>query len=1249
MFRRADSAGALTGVGFDGLAKITVRHPWIVIALWLVGAAALVYLVPSLAVVAERNPPGFLPADSVVMNASDDMQAAFQETGGGNVAIVVLSDDNGLDAEDEATYRTLVERLRADTADVLATQDFVAIPEIRDVMTGTDGKAWQLPVSAVGEIGSAEGQAAYRNIVDVVDEVTADSSLQARVIGPAATFDDVIKIGEQDQHIIEAATILIVLTILLIVYRNVVAMLLPLLMMGVALVVAQGVVAALGDHQILSLGPQTLMLMTAMMMGAATDYGIFLFSRYHECIREGLSSDDAVIAAMDSIGKVIAGSAGTTAVTFFGLAFTQLAVFSTVGPALSVTILIAFVASVSLLPAMLTLAGRRGWVKPRKDLTSRWWRTSGVRIVRKPAGHLAASLVVLLALAACAGMMKFNYDDRKNLPADASSNLGYAALDEHFPVSTAVQQFILVQSPHDLRTPKALADMEQMAFRVSQVPDIEIVRGVTRPTGEKLEVAKATYQAGEVGSKLGDASKLIDDNDSNLSTLSGGAHQLADALAEIRSQVVNAIAVVRPLTVALANLQQQYGGTKTLNEIDKTAHLVANMRSLGDSLGVNLANITDVYGWAAPVVNALNVSPVCDADPRCVASRADLQRIVTAKDDGTLDKIADLGRQLQNMDGTETLDQAVRNLGQGVEDSIAAARKLGLDDPRSIQSNLNQLQQGANQLSDSSRQLAEGVQLLVDQTRRMGEGLDQASAFLLAMKRDASDPQMSGFYIPPEILTQEEFKKAAELFVSPDGHVVRYLVQTALNPFGTDSMDQVAEIVNAAQSAQPNTSLADAKISLVGFSSIQNELRNYYNADIQFIIILTLLVVFLILAVLLRSLVAPVYLVLSVVLSYLSALGIGVVFFQFILGQEIMWSVPGMAFLVLVAVGADYNLLLIARIRDESKPGMRTAVIRTVGATGSVITSAGLIFAASMFGLTFSSLNAAIQIGFVIGVGLLLDTFVVRTVTVPATAVLIGKFSWWPGKPEWAVEGPAVQQVSVSAPSAVATAEASTEELVEFPAAGASVEGLGQAPQGVSRRPGLGGWIQSRLQASRWARGSGASVEQAAPEESVGEQDALTEEFAEASIEQAAPEESVGDQDALTEEVAEASMEQAAPEESGGEQEALTEEFAEASLEPAAPEESVGEQDALTEEVAEASMEQAAPEESVGDQDALTEEVGRDPQDLSRGRRFSGWIRNRRLGRWRRDRRSEAPAEDSGAVTQEPADGAGESGDSPEH
>jgi hypothetical protein len=95
-------------------------------------------------------------------------------------------------------------------------------------------------------------------------------------------------------------------------------------------------------------------------------------------------------------------------------------------------------------------------------------------------------------------------------------------------------------------------------------------------------------------------------------------------------------------------------------------------------------------------------------------------------------------------------------------------------------------------------------------------------------------------------------------------------------------------------------------------------------------------------------------------------------------------------------VGADYNMLLISRVRDESPDDVRAGVIKTVATTGGVITSAGLIFAASMFGLLFGNISGMVQSGFIIGVGLLVDTFLVRTVTVPALAVLIGRANWWP-------------------------------------------------------------------------------------------------------------------------------------------------------------------------------------------------------------------------------------------------------------
>lgn len=121
---------------------------------------------------------------------------------------------------------------------------------------------------------------------------------------------------------------------------------------------------------------------------------------------------------------------------------------------------------------------------------------------------------------------------------------------------------------------------------------------------------------------------------------------------------------------------------------------------------------------------------------------------------------------------------------------------------------------------------------------------------------------------------------------------MRYLVQTELNPFSTDAMDQINAITDVARGAQPNTALADATVSMVGYTATLRDTRDYYRHDIRFIITVTVLVVLFTLIALLRAIVAPLYLVASVVISYLSALGIGVLVIQFLLGAQLHWTVP---------------------------------------------------------------------------------------------------------------------------------------------------------------------------------------------------------------------------------------------------------------------------------------------------------------------------------------------------------------------
>ena len=1009
---------------FPRLGRFIVRWPWAVIVFWVALAGILSLTMPSLEEVSQTHPVTILPPDAPSLVASDRMTAAFGEAGQQSLAVVVLVDAKGLRPADEGVYRRLVDTLRSDTRDVVMVQDFLTTPPLRDILTSKDRKAWIVPLGLPGDLGSRQSKQAFARVDEIVEHAVAGSTLTAELTGPAATVADLNLTGQRDRTRIELAIPLLLFVILLVIYRNVVTMVLPLVTIGVSVLVAQRVVAVVGAMG-LGVANQTVIFMGGMMVGAGTDYAVFLISRYHDYLRQGMKSDQAVVWALTSIGKVIAASAATVAVTFLGMVFTRLGILRTVGPVLGVSIALVFLAAVTLLPAMLVLTGRRGWVAPRRELTRRLWRRSGIHIVRRPRAHLLASALALLILAGCAGVAHYNYDERKSLPPTVDSSVGYAALDRHFTSSLIVPEYLVVRSPHDLRTPQGLADLEEMARRVSQVPGAALVRGITRPMGHPLEQARASWQAGQVGDKLDEGARQITGHTGDLDKLAGGANQMAGKLGQVRDRVNRAVATAGGLVDALSELAALFGGNRTLGELDGAAKLVSSMRGLGDAIGANADFVAENSEWAVPVLGALDNSPTCDTEPGCVKARTELRRMVTARDDGTLGKLSELARQLRSTHALQTLASTVSGLRRALGTVVSTLGALGLGEPGGVRARVSFLQQGANSLAEGSRQLADGVQTLVDQVKEMGLGLGEASSFLLGMRDNATTPAMAGFYIPPQVLLYAigagenpaalpggardllqgldlgEFKKLASAFVSADGHAVRYLIQTDLNPFSRAAMDQINAFTTAARGAQPNTTLADASVSVVGLPAILKDTRDYSDQDVRFIVVMTTCVVLLILILLLRAVVAPLYLICSVILSYLSALGIGVVVFQFLMGREMHWSVPGLTFVVLVAVGADYNMLLISRLRDESGSGVRSGVIRTVGSTGGVITAAGLIMAASMYGLVFASLSNVVQFAFVLGTGLLLDTFLVRTITVPAIAVLVGRANWWRPTVRW--------------------------------------------------------------------------------------------------------------------------------------------------------------------------------------------------------------------------------------------------------
>ena len=249
-----------------------------------------------------------------------------------------------------------------------------------------------------------------------------------------------------------------------------------------------------------------------------------------------------------------------------------------------------------------------------------------------------------------------------------------------------------------------------------------------------------------------------------------------------------------------------------------------------------------------------------------------------------------------------------------------------------------------------------------------------------------------------------EAYRATSNYVSPDGRVVQYSTGLkAGDPGGTAALDAVPAVRAVTTATAKAIGATDSAVG--GEAPAIYDISSISNSDLKRVIPVAIVVIGLLLAMVLRSLVAPLYLIASVGISYLAAFGLSVLLFVEI-GHSggLVFFMPFLMFIFLLALGEDYNILMMTRIREEARSfPLRDAVTRALSATGTTITSAGLVLAGTfiVFGIVAGGGSGGSQfrdIAIGLALGILMDTFLVRTLLVPSTVVLLGRWNWWPSK-----------------------------------------------------------------------------------------------------------------------------------------------------------------------------------------------------------------------------------------------------------
>jgi RND superfamily putative drug exporter len=905
-----------------------------ILLFWVAMAVVPNILVPQLEEVGRLHNVGISSPEAPSYQAFKHIGKVFHEFDTDSSAMIVLEGDKPLGADAHKFYDALIHKLGQDTKHVQHIQDFWGDTLTAAGSQSSDGKAAYVQLFLAGSQGEALSNESVDAVRATVDHMQPPPGVKAYLTGAAPLIADQFTEGSKGSNKVTALTVAVIAVMLFVVYRSFATTLLVLATVLVEMAAARGFVAFLGNAGILGLSTYATNLLTLLVIAAGTDYAIFFVGRYHEARTAGEEREPAFYSMYRGTAHVVLGSGLTVASAVACLSFTRLPYFQSLGLPAAIGILVALAASLTLGPAVLTVAGRFGLFDPKRVLQTRGWRRIGTAIVRWPGPILVvATAVALIGLLALPGYQT-SYDTRPYLPATAAANVGYTAAERHFSRARLEPELLMVQADHDLRNPADMLVLDKVAKGVVHIPGIAQVQSITRPLGAPLDHSSIAFQISQ--QSVGQVQ--------NLKYQMDRAHDLLRQSDE--------------LTKTIGILQQQYALQQQLagathDETKKFHETLAIISEVRDKL----ANFDDFF---RPLHSYFYWDKHCYDIPACFALRNTFE---------ALDSIDQLAEKFEDL--TASLDKL---------DAIQP-QLVGLIPPQIASQEVNQELVLKNFATNAG--IAGQSTVANDNPAALGQAFDKA-------KNDDL------FYLPPEVFTNPDFQRGLKLFLSPDGKAARLIITHEGDPAEPAAISHVEPIKLAAHEAVKNTPLAGAAIFLGGTASTYKDIQDMASYDLLIVAIASLSLILLIMMIITRSLVAAIVIVGTVALSLGASFGLSVLLWQYMLGIRLYWVVLALAVILLLAVGSDYNLLLISRFKEEIHAGIKTGIIRAMAGSGSVVTAAGLVFAVTMCGFVFSGLQTLGQIGTTIGLGLLFDTLIVRSFMTPSIAALLGRWFWWP-------------------------------------------------------------------------------------------------------------------------------------------------------------------------------------------------------------------------------------------------------------
>lgn len=975
-------------MAFDTLRWVVSRRPVWVVAAWVALALVVVLTAPDLTKLAAEGQANLLPRDAESARAAEVVRQAWPDQFYESMAVVALHRKEGLTPADHEFARGLARRMSPKQnpeapAGLLRVLGPDSQPEVAARLISADKTLQLIPAQLSTSFVAPSSEA---TVLWLVDQLNAFTKEHAPPAGLEVLWTGDAVIGREYMNSVQTTldraaivTVFLLLGVLLAVYRSLWLALVPLATIGIGLIISRGVLAWMTQAG-WEISPLVELFLIVILFGSGTDFCLFLSWRFGE---HWIASNPGGAMRMTmrvTIGPLLT-SAGTVIVGLCLMGTTKFKLFSSTGPSVALGLALTLTACLSLTPALLVLLAR---YRPRSfaGLTrpsSGFWDVLGHRVLSRPILTWVVTVGLMSPLVVVGLRSGFTQDLPAELPKATQSvrNLRGLITSKFGPGAVAPLTVVLE------------ADTRFSTSARDKVPASTLRRPRT------FHPAAMSGKAGGLPWAIRPGTLLILEPGSISEETVTVVSTTADSFTARTTMDHDGTAAPFPITGFSG---YDLRGSEGLALIDDVSRLIGHQRRLTE-----VRSATQPLGSPEPLERARLASRLAEVNAGFTKIAEGAEQLshgltVGAAKLRTVIQVEEMtGVSLTggspppsddpNREGVLSgLKQATSGLFGGL---VGSTSKPPATPPKPMPKDAETVNDD-EKVKDPREAMIQELTRAAEGAGQIVEGARRAHAEVSSLLSDPVGRRaLDRLLITPTTVQENpELRRSFETYISQDGRFTRFDLTQSYRIFSPEALDQVGKIRQRLRDYLGELGEEDglrASVRLTGPNAESFDIRELTRRDQFQTWIVVPVGVFLILVIALRDVWACINLVATMLLTYAFALGATHLLFVTWLGAEgIDWKVPYFLFVLLVAVGVDYNVFLMTRLQEEAQAlGLRAGIIRAVAQTGGLISSAAAITACSFASFLFSPLGSIRQLGFALVVGIVTDAVLVRPLLVP--------------------------------------------------------------------------------------------------------------------------------------------------------------------------------------------------------------------------------------------------------------------------